>query len=839
MSETFLSSVQNAPEARSAEDVLRQWRERLLKYILRGASVAGILALVASVLGDIQAQDWLNIAVTSTAWIILVAVSFLRLPFRVRAGVLILLLYAMSMNSLLTSGIRGESRMFIIIFIVLTLMLLGLRAGQAAIGLSFLSIAVVAWAVLTQRFTLTEPYDQLALASWLTGSLTMMLTIILLVLGVVLLQREFISAHKRAELVMDDLVRGREQLEERVTERTRDLTLAADVGRSVSQLHDLGRLLPNAVELIRSQFSLYYAQIYLMDNTGRTLTLRAGTGGVGAELLRRGHRLAVGPGSINGVAAGEREAVIVADTATNPTFRPNPLLPETRSEMAVPLLIGERVVGVLDLQSRHPGALSDENLSVFETLAGQLAIALDNAALFVETEQARQVVEEQSRRLTRSGWQEFLNGLQRSERIGYRYEQNSLAPFNSPLPETQPENTVKTSILVTGTPVGTIQLERSADQPWQSEEVELVNSVVGQASRQLDNLRLLAQAEHYQSQAESAVGRLTREGWKEYLKTKIENSGYLYDQVHVKPLATAGAAEVDGEAAAADHPIETVVQPLRIGAANVGEVAFEGIGALDAASNKLVAEVADVLSGHIEGLRLTEQTQKALIQTEDLYSSSAQVVRSSSIEDVLRAVIETTSLSRFDQGSIIFFDRPWVDKMPETGIVAGTWDRLGREATVPVGTATPLRQTPLAHMIRRDEPVVIPDVLVDLRLDNTFRYQLQSTGRSLVVYPLVAGDTCFGYLSVTASQPVYLAEDEIRPIQTLVSQAATVIQSIRLLQEAQTRAQREQALRQITTAVRSSTNADTILRTATRELGVALGRKVKVQLGGAPKSSEA
>jgi GAF domain-containing protein len=448
-------------------------------------------------------------------------------------------------------------------------------------------------------------------------------------------------------------------------------------------------------------------------------------------------------------------------------------------------------------------------------------------------------VEEQSRRLTRSGWQEFLNGLQRSERIGYRYEQNSLAPFNSPLPETQPENTVKTSILVTGTPVGTIQLERSADQPWQSEEVELVNSVVGQASRQLDNLRLLAQAEHYQSQAESAVGRLTREGWKEYLKTKIENSGYLYDQVHVKPLATAGAAEVDGEAAAADHPIETVVQPLRIGAANVGEVAFEGIGALDAASNKLVAEVADVLSGHIEGLRLTEQTQKALIQTEDLYSSSAQVVRSSSIEDVLRAVIETTSLSRFDQGSIIFFDRPWVDKMPETGIVAGTWDRLGREATVPVGTATPLRQTPLAHMIRRDEPVVIPDVLVDLRLDNTFRYQLQSTGRSLVVYPLVAGDTCFGYLSVTASQPVYLAEDEIRPIQTLVSQAATVIQSIRLLQEAQTRAQREQALRQITTAVRSSTNADTILRTATRELGVALGRKVKVQLGGAPKSSEA
>ena len=202
----------------------------------------------------------------------------------------------------------------------------------------------------------------------------------------------------------------------------------------------------------------------------------------------------------------------------------------------MPLLVGERVVGVLDLQSRHPGDLSAENLSVFETLAGQLAIALDNAALFVQTEQARQEVEKQTRRLTQTGWQEFLNALERSERIGYQFDQTSLTPFNMPLPQTQAENTVKSPIVVTGAPVGTIQLERAGDQPWQPEETDLVTAVVEQASRQLENLRLLAQAESYRIEAEDAARRLTREGWKEYLQSKKERQGYVYDQTEVQPL---------------------------------------------------------------------------------------------------------------------------------------------------------------------------------------------------------------------------------------------------------------------------------------------------------------
>jgi len=834
MSENTLSSLVEKPLASAEQrDVLSQWRERLLMYILRGAAVVGFFVLAASSAADFQKGDWLNIAVTGGAYAVLLVITFLRIPFWLRARIMVFLLFALAMNSLLTSGVRGEGRMFWIIFILLTLMLLGLRSALIAMGVSIMTISGVAWAVVTQRFTLTEPYDQLNAASWIVGTVVMLLTVVLLVLGVTLLQREFMAAQKREKLAMEAVLQERELLESRVAERTRELALAADVGRSVSQLHDLDTLLPNAVELIRSQFNLYYAQIYLIDALGRTLTLRAGTGGVGAELLRRGHRLAVGPGSINGVAAGERRAIIVADTATNPIFKANPLLPETRSEMAVPLLVGERVMGVLDLQSRHPGSLSEENLSVFEALAGQLAIALDNASLFVQTEQARHEVEEQTRRLTQAGWQELLNALEHSERIGYEFDQTSLVPFNALLPQTQAENALKSPIVITGVPVGTVQLERAGDQPWQTDEVDLVSSVVAQAARQLENLRLLAQAESYRNAAENAARRLTREGWREYLQNKKEHQGYVYDQAEVQPLEKSG---LRAAVPAGDQPEKVIVQPLKVGGEMVGELAFDGLEPLDAASNDLVSNVADLLSSHIEELRLTEQTQKALLQTEELYSSSAQVVRSATVDEVLRTVIETTSLRRFDHGSMIFFDQPWVAEVPVNGIIAGVWEHSGGKSPASVGMVNPIRHTPFAQILRRNDPLVIPDVLIDDRLDDQLRSALQNVGRSLVFYPLIAGDVWFGYLSVSANEPIYMTEEEIRPIQTLTGQAATVMQSIRLLQEAQNHAQREQALRQITSAVRGSTNTDTILRTATRELGTVLGRKVKVQLGGGPQT---
>lgn len=811
-------------------DVLTQWRERFLSFILRGAVVVGLVALVASIISDIQIQGWVDLAVTSAVYGVVLAITFIRLPYRPRAIGMVILLYALMMNSLLSSGIRGDALPYCVGFSVFSLMLLGVWGGGIALGVSMLSIGIVGWATVTERFSLNYLYDQLDPSVWVSSNVSMPMITVLLMLGVVLLQREFMAAQKREGLALEEVMRDREELENRVSERTRELSLAAEVGRSVSQLGDINVLLPNAVEMIRSQFNLYYVQIYLAEASGKTLILQAGTGGVGAELMRRGHRLPVGPGSINGVAAAERRVVIVADTATDPIFRPNPLLPETRSELAVPLLVGERMVGVLNLQSRHPGGLSEENRSAFETLAGQLAIALDNAALFVQTEQARREVEEQARHLTQAGWQEFLNALERSERIGYLFDQNFLSPYSAPLPESQAKYTIKSRIVVTGTPVGTIQLERAGDQPWQEEEVELVNAVVGQASRQLDNLRLLAQAESYRNDAEEAARRLTREGWAEYLQTKSEINGFVYDQSEVKPLEHAPTAGNP------DHPAEVVVQPLNVGAEMVGELAFDGLERLDAPTSDLVTNVASLLSSQIESLRLTEQTQKALIETEDLYSASAELNIARAYSDILEVLRRHTLAAEGAHVVMInLFNRPGSEHdMPEWVEPAAVWNDLSLEGIV--------RRFSLAFFpsalatLHPNYPALVEDVVNDSRLDEAARelYFGQLKSSSLMIIPLVAGGLWIGYIFVGFMQPREFPPEKVRRTIALAGQAAVAINNLRLLDETQALAQREKNLQQITALVRGSTNADAILRTATRELGTVLGRKVKVQLGRSP-----
>lgn len=175
-------------------------------------------------------------------------------------------------------------------------------------------------------------------------------------------------------------------LEQRVTARTHDLELANAVGRSVSEIRDTDELLSSAVKLIQDDFDLYLAQIYLVEDDQETLLLRAAEGQAANRLLAQEHYLAISMASINGTAVSEKRAVVVSNTAEDPQFRPNPLLPDTRSEMAVPLLVRNRVIGSLDVQSTIPNAFTEENVPAFIAMAGQLAIALENATLFSDRE---------------------------------------------------------------------------------------------------------------------------------------------------------------------------------------------------------------------------------------------------------------------------------------------------------------------------------------------------------------------------------------------------------------------------------------------------------------------
>jgi GAF domain-containing protein len=162
---------------------------------------------------------------------------------------------------------------------------------------------------------------------------------------------------------------------------------AAEIARDISSSLDLDELLQKAVDLIRSRFHFYHASVFLKDLPEEFVVIREATGEAGAQLKRAGHKLAVGSKSVVGFVAGNGEPLVVNDTTRDTTYYANPLLPETRSEAAIPLKVGERIVGVLDVQSNQLYAFAEDSLRTLQILADQLAIAVVNTELFAETQE--------------------------------------------------------------------------------------------------------------------------------------------------------------------------------------------------------------------------------------------------------------------------------------------------------------------------------------------------------------------------------------------------------------------------------------------------------------------
>ncbi|NWG06157.1 MAG: GAF domain-containing protein [Chloroflexi bacterium] len=162
---------------------------------------------------------------------------------------------------------------------------------------------------------------------------------------------------------------------------------AAEISRDISSSLNLDELLKKGVDLIRSRFNFYHAAVFLKDLPGEFVVIREATGEAGAQMKRAGHKLGVGSKSIVGFVAGNGETLVVNDTTRDATYYPNPLLPETRAEAALPLKLADRIVGVLDVQSKEPYAFSDDNLRTLQILADQLAIAVVNTELFAETQE--------------------------------------------------------------------------------------------------------------------------------------------------------------------------------------------------------------------------------------------------------------------------------------------------------------------------------------------------------------------------------------------------------------------------------------------------------------------
>jgi len=288
-------------------------------------------------------------------------------------------------------------------------------------------------------------------------------------------------------------------LERRVTNRTRDierraiqLQVTANVAREAASIRNLDRLLNHTVQLISDRFNFYHVGLFLIDENQQYAILREASSTGGGRMLERGHKLRIGEEGIVGYAAEHGKPRIALDVGTDAVYFDNPDLPKSRSEIALPLIVRDQVIGVLDVQSTKASAFSREDIEILQILADQIALAIDNARLLTNSRQAIRELENLYGQQISQAWDERMA----QNRIAFYYDRIGVekvpAGDQHTLSTHDETHYIKAPINLRGHHIGTLHLRRDDDQdPWSESEITLVNTAVSQVSRALENARLI------------------------------------------------------------------------------------------------------------------------------------------------------------------------------------------------------------------------------------------------------------------------------------------------------------------------------------------------------------
>jgi GAF domain-containing protein/HAMP domain-containing protein len=308
-----------------------------------------------------------------------------------------------------------------------------------------------------------------------------------------------IMSEKLNELIND--------LEKRVAERTESLTRRTDqlraasfIARKTSEVQDLAAILDTVVNLVTDQFGFYHAGIYLTNASEDIAVLHAASSEGGRRMLERRHSLSVETQGIVSYVVTQGKPRIVLDVGTDPDFVENPDLPMTRSEVALPLIVHNKVLGVLDIQSDQPQAFTEEDIDALQMLADLVSVAIENSRLLDEAQSALLQLEALTASRTREAWSQMIR------KRGYAFTYTPLG-LRAEKASDEQQNMFKVPIILRGQKIGMISLARKDNTNWSKMDEDLLNEVAYQVGLAVDNLRLLEEATQRAKQ-EQIVGEL-------------------------------------------------------------------------------------------------------------------------------------------------------------------------------------------------------------------------------------------------------------------------------------------------------------------------------------------
>jgi GAF domain-containing protein len=308
-----------------------------------------------------------------------------------------------------------------------------------------------------------------------------------------------------------------EKSEADLDRRLLQIRTVAEITSKVQGVLDQEQLIIQMVNLVRDRFGLYYVGVFLLDPRQEYAVLRAGTGDAGQKMVAEGHKLAVGGDSMIGWCIANRQARIALDVGQDPVRFNNPFLWRTRSELALPILHSDTVLGAVTVQSDQGAAFDEDDILLLQGIADNLASALQNAQLFSQVQSSLQEIQGMHRQYLARAWGEVQLGSE--GQLSYTFDQPTLP---------DPRSTIEVPLVLREAVIGRLLLE--TDQAsLSSEEKKLVDAVANQAALALENARLLHESQRW-AERERTASLISSQVWSSpdvdtILRTAIQELG--------------------------------------------------------------------------------------------------------------------------------------------------------------------------------------------------------------------------------------------------------------------------------------------------------------------------